>query len=1351
MISNSRMVSGLLLSAALCRATSALAGGGCLEMRQGYFWDPQATHYFVPVGMSYQLWNSAVGANQSYEQVRYDFEEMKKMHVNSVRVELPWGMIETAPGNYNWANADALMDIADQVGLKLFVLIGFQYPPGWAPSDWFGINENYAQSQVVNYRSDNARAGYSNYIAAVTGRYRDRTCVAGWILGNEYAFYDLWETADPHVFLGYDDASKWDFRYFALYDMHGGSIADLNAAWGTAYTNVADIVMPARYPSNRVDAAYHDLLQWRKKVIGEYVAVGSCAARAADTNHLRTYSMVGGIFNGNDCNISGEDPKTIVAQCAAKGAPLDFWAINNYPWVLEGNEMRMAQFGITKIQDQSGLPVLISETGISSTDNLFPDAGPRQAGALAAHAWEALMRGAIGVHLFHWNDREWFTPSFSRERGFGITTGNRIPKQPVYDNIVAAYRQLRNMNADRLFGGSTNPAGNIAVYWGVDADMGWNRANEEMSQIWGALKRLGYEPRFMDEGGYDARRYTNANYRALVVSRAYQMSSNRLAQLTNVVAQGKHVYANADIPGQYNAYHQVNGNWNSVIQNIFGLTVSAATDPWHGAVSGSWESKFSHARINNVITPLGALTNGYHLETGLGAWHLYSGVAAHSGATVIQTVGYPDSSPTWFNITPLVTIAPTNPAEKVYIFPDYRHCTNGSVLLSLHNGHNAAAAFTVAASNLLYGRTVENLTDGGILETNSDGQVTLALGADAHVVLYAYATSGGVDASVINPATAKLWFREAPLAGVWPNGTNWTVNLGYDTRGANLNLKAAFERDDGAVRVFGTAAVVAVTGQGHADLGVFIPDADLNNPDYVSTADGASYRWHAWLESGGAPVYHLYLPTRLYWGARPTAALPNVQTGQHYNVAIQWQCLPSYETWLYPAPLDRAGMWDISTVTAPGGDEWHPKVNYAQSYDMVLELMTGATVVASSTVTTTNGTATNVFSITAPAAGSGFAWRARAVTKPSGFIDFTDNFENRKRMWENLTLPPFTAVEPWIPYAYAQYENPVIADGGDGIAGTPFDPVSDGTNSLCLTAKGYWQGDWGGFGIERVWPQTWELPADTNQWTNIIAAFDFLDATSNKLWLVEMELKLVDENGNGLSYVAPHNRTPGQWDTNRANLKQFSHTIPAQPWFDRTKVKKFQANIRIPASLTCPSVPTACTWGVQWKVYFDRMSFTGADTLCPRTNWTFAIYDSRNDSPAADSDGDGILDVYETNTGVYQGPTDTGTDPHNPDSDGDRMSDGEEVIAGTDPNVAGDYFHASGVQRNAPAGGMVIEWFAHTGRIYGVYYRTNLNSGGLAPLGAFTNIVVAAAGATNVVDSSIPSAMKLYQVRVRQP
>ena len=52
-----------------------------------------------------------------------------------------------------------------------------------------------------------------------------------------------------------------------------------------------------------------------------------------------------------------------------------------------------------------------------------------------------------------------------------------------------------------------------------------------------------------------------------------------------------------------------------------------------------------------------------------------------------------------------------------------------------------------------------------------------------------------------------------------------------------------------------------------------------------------------------------------------------------------------------------------------------------------------------------------------------------------------------------------------------------------------------------------------------------------------------------------------------------------------------------------------------------------------------------------------------------DTDSDGIPDRYETGTGIYVSPTDTGTSPINPDSDEDGLTDGQEVNTyHTNPN-----------------------------------------------------------------------------------
>jgi hypothetical protein len=80
-----------------------------------------------------------------------------------------------------------------------------------------------------------------------------------------------------------------------------------------------------------------------------------------------------------------------------------------------------------------------------------------------------------------------------------------------------------------------------------------------------------------------------------------------------------------------------------------------------------------------------------------------------------------------------------------------------------------------------------------------------------------------------------------------------------------------------------------------------------------------------------------------------------------------------------------------------------------------------------------------------------------------------------------------------------------------------------------------------------------------------------------------------------------------------------------------------------------------------------------------------------------DTDGDGLPDTVETNTGTYNGPTNTGTNPNVRDTDGDGLDDGAEVNThGTNPTLRdsdsdGDGFgdgveQGAGTNPNSPAG-----------------------------------------------------------------
>ena len=114
------------------------------------------------------------------------------------------------------------------------------------------------------------------------------------------------------------------------------------------------------------------------------------------------------------------------------------------------------------------------------------------------------------------------------------------------------------------------------------------------------------------------------------------------------------------------------------------------------------------------------------------------------------------------------------------------------------------------------------------------------------------------------------------------------------------------------------------------------------------------------------------------------------------------------------------------------------------------------------------------------------------------------------------------------------------------------------------------------------------------------------------------------------------------------------------------------------ASLPAGDYEFGLWWGgspnANWDV--DFIELTGGNI--PYVN---------NEPPTTlDSDGDGLTDDVETDTGIYVSPTDTGTDPNDPDSDDDGVNDGLEVLFGSDPNNPADTVSLPAVNYN----GMVL-------------------------------------------------------------
>jgi len=552
--------------------SSTLAFDGFIAMQDDYFVDSVSGE---PLG----VW-------QTHDQIDYDLDEMVKMGANSIRVDFVWLHIEAEGDNiFEWENYDYLIQACEERDIRIFPLVGYQWPPAWFPDEWYTMHPpgvdgegimhtNRWQSDIISYEHPDARAQYAEFFTVLCDRYKDSKAIAGWLLGNEYGYLGLWS-------MKYDGYDPWCVAAFRDWcsDTYT-NIGAVNAIWGTSLTDFDEIDVLDYYAWKGSEGAqWADIVQWHEDSIASYVADGAVAARVADTNHLMAYSTVGMQWGNEDHRYHAEDRGKIARACVDAGAPLAFFAINNYCWPLPGHESRNGQWGISYTRKIAGVPVIYSETGFTSSETLFAGVDEFRQGPLIRNAlWESYTAGTIGSHVFTWQDKPFIT---DREKGFGIVTGDRVIK-PAYWATREQFNLMKQIKMAELLAGSVDATPDIAFLWPESVDSQFVRYEVEMLQSAGAFERLGYEPNFilsLEELASGA--YTN--YGVVVLPR-----NMRLAEVMpgpggktvldflreDVIGAGVHVLAIADLPGQQDNWGRPRAAFKSEVDALFGIDAS---------------------------------------------------------------------------------------------------------------------------------------------------------------------------------------------------------------------------------------------------------------------------------------------------------------------------------------------------------------------------------------------------------------------------------------------------------------------------------------------------------------------------------------------------------------------------------------------------------------------------------------------------------------------------------------------------------------------------------------------------------------------------------------------------------
>lgn len=97
-----------------------------------------------------------------------DIDRMGQARVGFIRLNLLWRTIEPSPGEYDFANLDAVVGQAARNGIRV---MPFPYgTPGWVDKDCSGLSESQCE-RVPPLASDSARSAWQQFLRTVAGRY----------------------------------------------------------------------------------------------------------------------------------------------------------------------------------------------------------------------------------------------------------------------------------------------------------------------------------------------------------------------------------------------------------------------------------------------------------------------------------------------------------------------------------------------------------------------------------------------------------------------------------------------------------------------------------------------------------------------------------------------------------------------------------------------------------------------------------------------------------------------------------------------------------------------------------------------------------------------------------------------------------------------------------------------------------------------------------------------------------------------------------------------------------------------------------------------------------------------------
>ena len=497
-----------------------------------------------------------------------DVRLMREAGVTMVSIGIfSWGLLEIREGEFDFAWLDDIIALLHENGIAVDLGTPTASPPAWFFAQYpeartvtkDGVPMGFGARGMVSHSAPEYRAAIARIAGALAERYGDHPAVVLWHIHNEYGV-PVGEDFSPH------SVRAWRLWLQAKY----GSVAGLNAAWGTAfwgqhYEEWDHVGAPAAAPSTINPAQKLDWARFTDEMLRECFRIEKAAIRQHASQPITTNFMANQ-HHGVDLWAWADE--------------VDIVSDDHYLWAAdEEGEIGLAIAADLSRSVGAGKPWILMEHSTSAV-NWQPRNVAKRPGEMTRNSLSHLGRGADGILFFQWRAGRSGAEKFHSAMLPHAGTESRVFREVV--DLGAKLGRLAEVQGSRV-------EADVAVLWDFESfwaqDLEW-RPSEDVShdeRIRAFYERLWRDDITVDFAlpGHDLSRY-----RLVVVPSQYLLTAADAANLTAYVAQGGTLVVSffSAVVDENDAVHP--GGYGAVLADALGVRVEEHLPLREGHVTG---------------------------------------------------------------------------------------------------------------------------------------------------------------------------------------------------------------------------------------------------------------------------------------------------------------------------------------------------------------------------------------------------------------------------------------------------------------------------------------------------------------------------------------------------------------------------------------------------------------------------------------------------------------------------------------------------------------------------------------------------------------------------------------------